>query len=220
MRSRGARPQDLRAQLDKLRERGDVPASIATGEALFPRRLTVRTPTSQDMAERFERRRAVLSELLDLVLPATAIDLAASGVGRFARRYGYRDKPERIRFRLSDGPLAGADVTLDAAAFAQLAQHVSQAFITENEINFLAFPMLPGAIVVFGAGYGFDALRAARWLEGVRIHYWGDIDTHGFAILAQLRSVFPRVESLLMVVRPCMRSRHSRMRSLQRRCAI
>ena len=28
--------------------------------------------------------------------------------------------------------------------------------------------------------------------------YWGDIDTHGFAILNQLRFRYPRVESILM----------------------
>jgi hypothetical protein len=28
--------------------------------------------------------------------------------------------------------------------------------------------------------------------------YWGDIDTHGFAMLARLRAYFPRAQSLLM----------------------
>jgi hypothetical protein len=39
------------------------------------------------------------------------------------------------------------------------------------------------------------------WRASVRqkeIHYWGDIDTHGFAILDQLRSHHSHVESLLM----------------------
>ena len=30
------------------------------------------------------------------------------------------------------------------------------------------------------------------------MHYWGDIDTHGFAILNHLRSILPNVCSLLM----------------------
>lgn len=71
-------------------------------------------------------------------------------------------------------------------------------FITENEVNFLAFPPVPGAVVVFGAGYGFEALGRARWLDGCALHYWGDIDTHGFAILDQLRSRFPHAGSFLM----------------------
>jgi hypothetical protein len=54
-------------------------------------------------------------------------------------------------------------------------------FITENEINGLAFPDLPDGIVVFGLGYALDRLAAASWMADRAIHYWGDIDTHGFA---------------------------------------
>ena len=60
-------------------------------------------------------------------------------------------------------------------------------FITENETNFLAFPPAADAMVVFGAGYGWEALARASWLHRCQLHYWGDIDTHGFAILDQLR---------------------------------
>jgi hypothetical protein len=54
------------------------------------------------------------------------------------------------------------------------------------------------AIVVFGAGYCWDALAPATWLNRCGVHYWGDIDTHGFAILDRLRSHFPHVVSFLM----------------------
>lgn len=57
---------------------------------------------------------------------------------------------------------------------------------------------MPRAMVIFGAGYGFDNLAEARWLGMLEIHYWGDIDTHGFAILNQLRKYFPHAQSLLM----------------------
>ena len=67
-----------------------------------------------------------------------------------------------------------------------------------NETNFLALPRIPGAIVIFGSGYGWGALAQARWLERCAIHYWGDIDTHGFAILDQLRKYFSHVASFLM----------------------
>ncbi|RFC34734.1 MAG: hypothetical protein (DUF2220) [Candidatus Nitrotoga sp. LAW] len=75
---------------------------------------------------------------------------------------------------------------------------VSRVFITENEINFLAFPLLNESLVIFGAGYGFEMSGHANWLSRCRIYYWGDIDTHGFAILDQLRNQFAHVESLLM----------------------
>jgi len=96
------------------------------------------------------------------------------------------------------GPGTDADYTISAAAFARLDPAVHRVFITENEINFLAFPPAAESLVVFGAGYGFDALAPAAWLHQRALHYWGDIDTHGFAILDQLRSDFPHVLSFLM----------------------
>ncbi|KAA6187875.1 hypothetical protein F2Q65_01155 [Thiohalocapsa marina] len=151
-----------------------------------------------------EAHRAVLAELLDLCLPPTAIVAEQTGIGRFAARYGFRDKPVRIRFRLLDTRIqllpgvTSADITLDAECFAGLKTPIRRAFITENEINFLAFPPLPEAMVIFGAGYGWDALAQARWLQRCELHYWGDIDTHGFAILDQLRGQFPSAASFLM----------------------
>ncbi|WP_082102431.1 DUF2220 domain-containing protein [Robbsia andropogonis] len=62
----------------------------------------------------------------------------------------------------------------------------------------LIFPPVPESIVVFGAGYRWDALAQARWLDRCAMHYWGDIDTHGFAILNQLRRHFHAVSSILM----------------------
>ncbi|MES2264536.1 MAG: DUF3322 domain-containing protein [Pseudomonadota bacterium] len=151
-----------------------------------------------------ESQRGVLAELLDLALPPDAIDMTCSGAAQFAARYGFRDKPARIRFRVLDDSLAilpgtrHADIALDAASFAALAAPVRNVFITENEINFLAFPPLAGSIVVFGAGYGWDALAQSAWLQRCTLRYWGDIDTHGYAILDQLRTRFGHVESFLM----------------------
>ena len=151
-----------------------------------------------------EAHRGVLSELLDLALTRDAIDCAASGAGQFAQRYGFRDKPLRVRFRLLDPcrsllPTAtDQDLTVTHDTFAQLDPNVARVFITENEINFLAFPQMSDSLVLFGAGYGFDMLAQAAWLQTRSIHYWGDIDTHGFAILDQLRAHFGHAQSFLM----------------------
>jgi hypothetical protein len=175
-----------------------------------------------------EQHRSVLSQLLDLSLPLQAIDLEAIGVSQFCQRYGFRDKPLRIRFRVLDptwdifstaqgGNVAGGvaklgaqelvvreldvrelDVQVTQAAFAALALQPARVFITENEVNFLAFPPVPGSLVIFGSGYGFDALASAQWLQACPVHYWGDIDTHGFAILDQLRAQLPHAQSFLM----------------------
>ena len=93
-----------------------------------------------------EGQRGVLGELLDLVLPPEEIDARATGIGGFCRRYGFRDKPLRVRFRILDPELAklqtgtDQDITVTQATFAKLEIAVTKVFITENEINFLAFP--------------------------------------------------------------------------------
>lgn len=151
-----------------------------------------------------EAHRGVLAELLDLALPADAVDISKTGFSLFAARYGFLEKPTRIRFRVLDPALqsvpglACPDVTLDADSFSRLELAVRRVFITENETNFLAFPQVPDAIVIFGAGYGWDALARSHWLKRCAIHYWGDIDTHGFGILDQLRGRFGHVDSFLM----------------------
>jgi hypothetical protein len=151
-----------------------------------------------------ENWRGVLAEWLDLVLPPEAVAVERNGGAQFAARYGFLDKPARIRFRVLDAQLpvlpgpVRPDIAVDADSFAALAVPIRRVFITENETNFLAFPPLADTIVVFGAGYGWDALSKAAWLSRCSIHYWGDIDTHGFAILDQLRSRFVHVESFLM----------------------
>ena len=318
---------DLRKQLDKLWNRGDLLASLVTGDLLFPRRLIVKGPSSAEMIERFddvkawirnlqgiphyrvemrefrhrllgtnsipaevwidhfddaiailgkrreitrfnsmidwtrqnqpsllnwltrhperglkyhdewsrlldivgwlqvhpfpnvylrqvdipgvhskfiEAHRGVLTQLLDIALSPQVIDFSAAGVNLFAKRYGFRDKTLRIRFRTLNStntqPVAmdGQDITLDAETFSRLDYPVDRVFITENEINFLSFPEVQNGMVIFGAGYGFDMLRNANWLSWCQIYYWGDIDTHGFAILDQLRSCFEHADSFLM----------------------
>ena len=151
-----------------------------------------------------EGHRAVLAELFDLVLPGEAIDATHTGAFGFCRRYGFLDKPARVRFRMLDPtvrllPMASdQDITLTQAAFSSLTPPVTTVFITENEINFLAFPNVRDSMVIFGAGYGFANLATVHWLQEKNILYWGDIDTHGFAILNQLRGFFPHTVSFLM----------------------
>ncbi len=156
-----------------------------------------------------EQHRSILITLLDLVLDSTQINPNYAGVKQFEKRYGFRSKPDRIRFRItttqqSQLTVADNDITLTAKDFSRLnpekqySTQIKHVFITENEINFLSFPLPQHSLVIFGAGYGFDALRLAGWLAELKIYYWGDIDSHGFAILNQLRHTFPHVKSLLM----------------------
>jgi hypothetical protein len=148
-----------------------------------------------------EAHRRLLAELLDLVLPGEAVATDAVGVPGFERRYGLRSKPALVRFRVLDPRLRVQgldDVSTPAEQFARLDLPARRVFITENEINGLAFPDAEAGIVVFGLGYGLERLGAIPWLRDKRIFYWGDLDTHGFAILDKLRGIFPDARSFLM----------------------
>ncbi len=141
-----------------------------------------------------EARKPLLGDLLDVVM-------GHAGAGTFEQRYGLAAKAPQIRFRILDARLAIAgltDLAVTPREFAGLALPVTRVFITENEINGLAFPAVPGSMVIFGLGYGLDRLAEARWLGDRAIYYWGDIDTYGFHILDRLRAIFPGARSLLM----------------------
>ncbi|HEX9225919.1 MAG TPA: Wadjet anti-phage system protein JetD domain-containing protein, partial [Arthrobacter sp.] len=121
---------------------------------------------------------------------------------RFARRHGFLHPPELVRFRILDPgiPALGAarDITVTAETFSTLQLPVHTVIATENQVNFLALPERPGALALYGGGYGFSSLRDAAWLRECEVLYWGDIDTHGFRILDQLRAAHPHVVSVLM----------------------
>lgn len=79
-----------------------------------------------------------------------------------------------------------------------LDQHLVHPRLVENEIAYLVFPPTPDSLVIFGGGYGLGTLHVLDWLADRELVYWGDIDTHGFAILNRLRSRFGDVRSILM----------------------
>lgn len=149
-----------------------------------------------------ESHRKLLAELLDIVLPDSAVDRTATGVKAFSRRYGLRTEAPLVRFRLLDPALylqgKLSDVSLMPAEFAAHESAAERVFVTENRVNGLAFPDCPGSMVVFGLGYGLERLSEIPWLRDVELYYWGDIDTHGFGILNRLRAALPQARSFLM----------------------
>jgi len=188
-----------------------------------------------------EAHRGTLAEWLDLALPTGSIDEHHRGSRGFVRRYGFRDKPARLRMRSLDstqpligrastsacvsaatsvnagadasactgsvdanGALATADITLDVDVIRLFDPPHLRVLITENEINYLVLPDRAGTLAVFGSGYGLESLGEIDWLKQRDVWYWGDIDTHGFAILNELRAQLPNVRSLLMDVETLM----------------
>lgn len=146
--------------------------------------------------------RSLVAECLDACLPAEAID-AQPGAG-FESRYGLRAEPRRLRLRLLDADLSPGwglrDIDMPWPDFLGLNLPALRVFVTENKTNFLAFPDRPRAVVIFGGGVAAGSLGLAPWLHHCQVHYWGDLDTHGFNILSRLRAGLPKAQSLLMDV--------------------
>lgn len=152
-----------------------------------------------------EGHRGLLVELLDRVLPQHAIDARITGLARhgFERRYGLNYELPQVRFRLLDSALSSPfngldDLSIPLDPFSKLAPDAERVFITENKVNGLCFPPVPAGMVIFGLGYGVKSLKDIPWLADKALYYWGDLDTHGFAILSQLRGYYPQTRSLLM----------------------
>jgi len=114
-----------------------------------------------------------------------------------------RRPPPRPRLRLLD-PLLRArvgglgDIEAPLEEIAALALPLRQVFIVENLQTGLAFESLPGSLVFMGQGYAVELFAHIPWLQTLPVHYWGDLDTHGFAILGRLRQQLPKARSLLM----------------------
>lgn len=71
--------------------------------------------------------------------------------------------------------------------------------IVENLVSFLSLPDRPHTIYLWGSGRQAVALAQSDWLGQTNLHYWGDLDSHGFGILAFLRRASGwQLPSLLM----------------------
>ncbi len=122
----------------------------------------------------------------------------------FQQASGLRREPDRLRMRVLDPALRArtgglGDIHAPFDELAALDLPVRHVFIVENKQTGLAFDDLPGSVVLMARGYAVDRLHQLPWLRAAQtVHYWGDLDTHGLAILGRLRGHLPQVASLLM----------------------
>ena len=139
-----------------------------------------------------ERHRPVLAAML-------GVSSTASG---FLAGLGLRSKPGLVRLRPSPslgfpGPTL-TELAVRSDELAQLRVEPRVATIVENEISYLSVDVPEDGVVIWGKGFEVDRVGRLRWLTEADIAYWGDIDTHGFAILDRLRAWLPRARSVLM----------------------
>lgn len=160
---------------------------------LYPRQL----PVSGVDSKWIEGHTGVLRPLLEVLRGTTALST------NFYTDCGLRMPPPRLRFRILDPALRRClgglgDVKAPVTDIAAMDWHVQCVFIVENLQTGLSFGELPGAVVFMGAGYHVEALGELPWLKHLPCIYWGDLDTHGFAILHRARGYLPQLQSILM----------------------
>lgn len=134
-----------------------------------------------------ERHRAVVESL----------SLAATGRGSL----GLNERTDVGRIRLLDSAdsVGGLrDIGAPIEDLATLGLSAPAALIVENLQTFLSLPAMPGVVAVYGQGNAVVTLARIPWLRTARSFYWGDLDSHGFRILNQTRSVGLEVQSVLM----------------------
>lgn len=134
-----------------------------------------------------ERHRGVLAAMLGV----------SGSAGGFLDELGLAAKPELMRLRGLD--VRGlSEVAVRLPELASLDVAARTVLIVENEITYLSVPVPAHGVVIWGRGFDAGRLGALPWLGAADVYYWGDLDTHGFAILNQVRAVVPAARSVLM----------------------
>jgi hypothetical protein len=142
----------------------------------------------------------VLATMLDVLLP----DGAKVEGNSFEERFGLKPLETLIRFRtldqmlLSRLGLSHSEMGLPLGVFCNLSVRSIRVIITENLMNFECLPESPNTLAIWGQGNAAELLHEVWWLTCCEVYYWGDIDEHGFHILARLRRKFPGIRSLMM----------------------
>ncbi len=150
-----------------------------------------------------ESRRALLGLLLSEALDPEHIDDDAD---TFEGRFGFATGERSVVLR-APGTMLGlphldvAEVTWPLAGLGRRPHGVAEVVVVENRVCLAMVPWRADRCAVWGAGYGAgDLLRGAPWLADVDVVYWGDLDTHGLAILSEVRGAVPQARSILMDV--------------------
>jgi hypothetical protein len=117
--------------------------------------------------------------------------------------FGLRRLPDQVQVKVLDPALRSivggmGEFAATIEALSALAWRPATVIVCENQQTGLSFGERPDTVVLHGRGYAIERLGDLGWLRSARAIYWGDLDTHGFAILSRLRGHLPHVESALM----------------------
>ncbi len=158
-----------------------------------------------------EPRKAVVRDFL----LAANVGLLTEVSQDFHEVCGLRKPSAKLRLRILcpklRASLAGlCDIEAPAEEVARMSLPARSVIIVENLETGLALPDFEGAVAFMRLGHAVSELARIPWLgpdhlqgtaqggQRPRVIYWGDLDTHGFAILSRARGIFSRLQSVLM----------------------
>jgi len=123
--------------------------------------------------------------------------------GDFHALVGLKKPAHRVRIRLLCPTLRSlvgglGDIEAPVGELGRLPISPVAVVIVENLETGLALPDVANTVLVMKLGNAVSALEALPWLRTAEVLYWGDIDTHGFAILGRARKTVPQIRSVLM----------------------
>ena len=136
-----------------------------------------------------ERHRAVVESLVGAATGKEGLGLVAAA--------------DRLRICILDPALRPAGVRDLAAPISELSGlpfdgNLQVVLMVENLETLLALPDAKGVVAIHGSGYVGHLAADLPWVQATPVLYWGDLDSHGFAILNRIRASGITVVSVLM----------------------
>lgn len=116
---------------------------------------------------------------------------------------GLVEPEDRLRVMILDPQLRPGGLRDVAAPVQELAalpfdDRLRVVLIVENLETLLALPDNAGVVAIHGSGYIGHRAAALPWVRSRPVLYWGDLDSHGFAILNRVRAAGIDAQSVLM----------------------
>jgi hypothetical protein len=103
----------------------------------------------------------VATELLDALLDPSRVCATAPD---FAGRYGFLRRPGYVRFRVAGAFRGFTELSVRTSEFPDAPDGITHAYVIENEITYLSFPLPAGSMAIFGGGYAVPLLEPLGWL--------------------------------------------------------
>ena len=145
-----------------------------------------------------EDNQSILKILLDFLI----IEYVNTEERNFFKRYNLQIEKPSVKIRFLDNDILLhpklSQMSVWISEFQVLNLDCERVIVIENLTTFLSFPKLSNSLALWGGGFAVSLLDDVDWLKSKELYYWGDIDVHGFKILSQFRTHYPKAKSILM----------------------